>query len=336
MKTMTRRDLFRSSLSALAATALAPRHVMGQSRTSVLPVPVTTWVHPTIHPRYTNLMWYQRVFGLPIMYNQVHQGSPPSADGPVVKVGDGPSFMLFRPGFQMPAKQHFCLGVKNFNLDRLLRALAEMAIPARAVNRNVEDGGNPEVLFDDPDGNGCQFQDERSCGGGGYLGDLCDFSTTAIRLPGDPPPIAVHTLNHVKYIVRDLKRSLAWYQKLTDMKLVTYQEVEGGPRTAGYEGGPVAILQVGAGPHHLALTEGSPGMPGSHARPHFGFGIKGFDAEQIMKRLAEHGVPSRLRMREGVTPEVLLTDPEGSVEIQLQDVSYCGGGGVLGNTCRPR
>lgn len=120
------------------------------------------------------------------------------------------------------------------------------------------------------------------------------------------------------------------------MKLVTYQEVEGGPRTAGYEGGPVAILQIGDGPQHFALTEGSGAIPGSHARPHFGFGIKGFDAEQIMKRLAEHGVPARLRMREGVTPEVLLTDPEGNVEIQLQDVSYCGGRGVLGNICHPR
>ena len=32
------------------------------------------------------------------------------------------------------------------------------------------------------------------------------------------------------------------------------------------------------------------------------------------------------------TPEFYFTDPDGLV-IQLQDVTYCGGGGVLGNVC---
>ena len=37
-------------------------------------------------------------------------------------------------------------------------------------------------------------------------------------------------------------------------------------------------------------------------------------------------------MREGTTPEILVDGPEG-LGIQLQDVSYCGGSGVLGNVC---
>jgi catechol 2,3-dioxygenase-like lactoylglutathione lyase family enzyme len=203
-----------------------------------------------------------------------------------------------------------------------------------ASPKNSEIGGNPEFLCADPDGNGVQFQDENSCGGAGYLGNLCDFSTTAIRIPGDPPPVEVATLHHMKFVVSNLQRSLAWYQKLTDMKVVTYQEV--GPRTEGYQGGPVAILQVGTGPQYFALTEGKNGDPGSHERPHFGFGIKGFDANQIMKRLAEHGVAARVRIREGVTPEIQLTDPEGKVEIQLNDVNNRGGGGVLGDVIDPR
>jgi hypothetical protein len=32
------------------------------------------------------------------------------------------------------------------------------------------------------------------------------------------------------------------------------------------------------------------------------------------------------------TPELYFTDPDG-LQIQLQDVSYCGGSGVLGNIC---
>lgn len=34
----------------------------------------------------------------------------------------------------------------------------------------------------------------------------------------------------------------------------------------------------------------------------------------------------------GGTPELYFTDPDGLL-IQLQDVSYCGGGGFLGNAC---
>jgi len=33
------------------------------------------------------------------------------------------------------------------------------------------------------------------------------------------------------------------------------------------------------------------------------------------------------------TPELYFTDPDG-ITIQLQDVSYCGGSGHLGNICR--
>ena len=32
------------------------------------------------------------------------------------------------------------------------------------------------------------------------------------------------------------------------------------------------------------------------------------------------------------TPELYFTDPDGLI-VQLQDVSYCGGSGVLGNVC---
>ena len=35
---------------------------------------------------------------------------------------------------------------------------------------------------------------------------------------------------------------------------------------------------------------------------------------------------------EGGTPELYFTDPDG-ILMQLQDVTYCGGGGYLGNEC---
>ena len=135
---MTRRDLFRSSLSGLAALALAPSRVMGQSQNAALPIPVTGWSHPTFHPQYLNLKWYQRVFGLPIMYHQVHQNSGPQADGPNVKVGDGPAYLWFRPDTAMAARQHWSIGVKDWNLDRLLRAMVEMGLTGGASPKNTE------------------------------------------------------------------------------------------------------------------------------------------------------------------------------------------------------
>ncbi len=136
-------------------------------------------------------------------------------------------------------------------------------------------------------------------------------------------------MNHIKYVHSDLPRALEWYLKLTDMQVMTYQEPEGGPRTAGYEGPPIPVLRVGSGPQHIALVEGS----GPEAfRPHVGLGVESFDPEQVMDRLTEHGVTVHVRMRGGVTKEILVDGPDG-VRIQLQDVSYCGGGGVLGNVC---
>jgi hypothetical protein len=48
-----------------------------------------------------------------------------------------------------------------------------------------------------------------------------------------------------------------------------------------------------------------------------------------------HYVSLRMPERGGVeggTPEVYFTDPDG-ILVQLQDPSYCGGGGYLGNEC---
>ena len=158
---------------------------------------------------------------------------------------------------------------------------------------------------------------------------MCDTAAQAARPQGSPPPIPVRTLNHVRLIVPNVQRTLDWYLKLTDMKIQTYQETAGGPRTPGYEGPPIPILRIGSGPQFIALVEGSgPAV----FRPHIGFGVQAFAPDQIKARLAEHGVSARTRLREGATTEILVDAPDG-VEIQLQDVSYCGGRGLLGNMC---
>jgi hypothetical protein len=81
--------------------------------------------------------------------------------------------------------------------------------------------------------------------------------------------------------------------------------------------------------------------------------MQGFKPDDVLKALESYGITPRgdtpgpaaplksyvsMRMENrggapGGTPELYFTDPDGLL-IQLQDVSYCGGGGYLGNECR--
>jgi len=80
--------------------------------------------------------------------------------------------------------------------------------------------------------------------------------------------------------------------------------------------------------------------------------MENFNPDNVLKTLTSYGLTPRenpqgaagplkhyvtLRMENrggapGGTPELYFTDPDG-LPIQLQDVSYCGGAGFLGNVC---
>jgi len=306
-------------VSALAAGLWRPGATAAQAPSkrpsSALPIRVTTLNHVSFGcaDLRSTVDWYGRVFGLAVHAFQDYQGGQT-----VVRIGDGPSYMALsqrsRNGRGQPANRrpHFCWGVPDFNIDRILRALSEMEAPAQAVLREGKTING--VNFDDPDGVPLQFNPANACGGGGFLGDMCDASARAVRPPGAPAPIPVKTLNHVKLMVPDLPRTVAWYTKLTDMKKQPSRDT--------------TILRVGSGPQFVALVEGT----GPEAfRPHVGFGVQGFDADQVLSRLSEHGIAARKNMRDG-TAEILLESPDG-IEIQIQDVGYCGGSGRLGNVC---
>ncbi len=334
---ITRRDLL---VSALATAVMWPgkasalprsRRRLGQAH---LPVRVSTLNHVSLGcaDLGRTVAWYEKVLGIPRYAFQDYGGGQT-----VLRLGssDSPAYMALSQrdaeSFEAPRtrRPHFCWGIEDFNVHRIFEALAEMPAFARSVLR--EGTTINGVNFDGPEGAPLQFNPVIACGGVGFLGEVCDASAVALRRQGDPPPIQVRTLNHIRYVHSDLESTLAWYLKLTDMEIVGYQEREEGPRTAGYEGPPIPVLRVGPGPQHIALVEGT----GPEAfRPHVGLGVEGFDPDQVMNRLAEHGVTAHMRMREGVTKEILVDAPDG-VQVQLQDVSYCGGGGVLGNVCDP-
>ena len=80
--------------------------------------------------------------------------------------------------------------------------------------------------------------------------------------------------------------------------------------------------------------------------------MTGFDPAKVTQILESYGLKKQegqarnplvtyisLRMpnrggAEGGTPELYFTDPDG-LAIQLQDTTYCGGGGFLGELCPP-
>ena len=337
---LTRRELC-LSLQALVLGPIGLSAQAGNSTAkSLLPVRVSTLNHMTFScpDLGATTRWYQRVLGMPIMYNQHFLGRVGNL--PILRIGDGrPEYVALSTGGGNTSaltppftnvRPHFFWGVKDFDANRLLRALSEMKIPdwrARFREANVL-----ELNFSDPDGFPLQFIDESGCGGGGYLANVCSPTAFAFREPGNPPPIRTAILNHVTYMVPNLKRSLEWYQKVTDVKVVNWQEREGGPRSEDWQDGPVAILQVGAGPQHLVFYEGTHPLP---HRAHIGFGVNNFDLEEAKERLDEHGVKWRVRMREGVTPELLVEGPD-FIEIQLVDAKvYNGGRGPLGNVLNP-
>ena len=146
------------------------------------------------------------------------------------------------------------------------------------------------------------------------------------------PPVPVKSINHMTISVSDPEASLAWYQGLFGMSIAARQ-------------GNTVVLQVGDGPQFIAIGGEASDNPGI---THYCLAVDDFNSERIVSALEANGVvprgrsgamESRVRMRgvdfggapEG-TPELYFGDQDGIVG-QLQDSSYCGGSGILGEEC---
>ena len=166
-------------ISLLAAGLSQPRISIAQSQSngkgSQLPVRVSTLNHVSFGcaDLRSTVRWYGRVFGMAVHAFQDYGGGQT-----VLRIGNGPAYVALSPrdtkaAGQPPARlPHFCWGVEDFNVDRILRALSEMQASAQAVLREGKTING--VNFDDPDGFPLQFNPINACGGGGFLGDVCD------------------------------------------------------------------------------------------------------------------------------------------------------------------
>lgn len=140
-------------------------------------------------------------------------------------------------------------------------------------------------------------------------------------------PIPVKTLNHVTLTVADVQRSVEFYQRVLGLPLVTTQGTE-----RDWSAAAVPVLGIGDGPQFIAFGQGS-----TPSINHYCLGMEGFDAAEVVDRLAAHGITARVRMRADSDPpaeELMFNDPDG-IAVQIQDVSYCGGSGALGDLCDP-
>ena len=168
-----------------------------------------------------------------------------------------------------------------------------------------------------------------------FLGTLGALAVAPRSFAQTGPPIPITSINHMTISVSDPARSLEWYQGLFGMPIAARQA-------------NTVSLRLGDGPHYMAIGGGASDNPGIN---HFCLSTPNFDDDRIVGILGEHGVRSartsgpmevRVRMRgadfggapEG-TPELYFGDPDGIV-IQVQDDTFCGGEGVLGETCLAR
>jgi catechol 2,3-dioxygenase-like lactoylglutathione lyase family enzyme len=154
------------------------------------------------------------------------------------------------------------------------------------------------------------------------------------------PVITVKGLNYFVLSVSDMKRSIDFYQGLFGMPVQARQ-------------GSDVLLRIGKGPQFLMLTPAGTNPPA--IVPRLGMTVENFNPERIAGMLEQHGVTRaepgdpgltggamKLRVsRRGPenggaadgTSELFLGDPDDFV-LQIQDTSYAGGAGALGNVTK--
>jgi catechol 2,3-dioxygenase-like lactoylglutathione lyase family enzyme len=338
--TMSRRRL----LLSLPALIIAPRAF---AQTSKPQIRVRGINHVTLSVSDVNrsVDFYQGLFGMPVISRQ---GTTVTN----LQIGTGPQFLgVSSAGSNPPNINHFCLGVEDFNVDRIIRILDQHGITrsdavgpmkVRVRMRGPEAGGakegTPELSFGDPDGLVVQLQDRRYCGGAGALGNVCSQP--------EPSPkkglLAVRSWSHCTNSASDAARSHKFYQELFGLRIQAYQ-------------GPAApVLSAGNGVQFLMFAGGAANAASRPGRiNHLCMAMDNFNPDTVIKTLESYGIKPRgtaqgtpgplvhyinMRMenrggaKEG-TPELYFTDPDGLL-IQLQDMKYCGGAGFLGNVCK--
>lgn len=150
------------------------------------------------------------------------------------------------------------------------------------------------------------------------LGALASLTAAAAVAPVSATPAiapvgTVASFNHVSVFVPNVQKAVEFYQSLFGLQVLTRQD-------------PGVNLDCGQG--FLGIYP-LPASATSSRIDHLCLGMRGFDADAVLKQLTERGIKANIRMR-GETRELYFTDPDG-IRVQLQDEKYKGGTGVLGD-----
>jgi catechol 2,3-dioxygenase-like lactoylglutathione lyase family enzyme len=179
---------------------------------------------------------------------------------------------------------------------------------------NHSGSGSTEPAMDDPTGrHGTNALTRRSA--------LLALSATIVSpiamAQQIKPVIRIQRFNNVRIAVSDLERSAAFYERLFGPPLRQRDAV---------------VFRIGDGPYFLALTAVTGGAKPDYLS--YGLSALDFDAERVMRSLADLGVSGGQIVRRGDTPELFLPDANG-IKIQLQDPAYGYGSGPKGNISPP-
>jgi catechol 2,3-dioxygenase-like lactoylglutathione lyase family enzyme len=275
-----------------------------------------------------SLSFYRKLFGAPVL----------QSDAAVFRVGDGSQFFALTQARAGAGAEilSYGLAVDDFAADRLAQALAGHGGTEPRLTRR---GDTPELFLNDPNGVRIQLQDGRYMHGSGPRGEVLSPA------PGRAgrPAFDLRTINHVTLNTTEGTKSLAFYRDVFGLTIQSRQ-------------GSVVSMGIGSSRQSVAFNTAANGG-GAGGINHVCFTIKSFDPAHVMGVLADSGLepievgnPSlikpltcRVRFRQHAangggptsplgTPELYFTDPD-NIAIQLQDVSYCGGSGWLGQIC---
>ena len=290
------------------------------------------------------------------------------SDRACLRVGPGPAFMAVRPvqTGEKPAITHIGYSVENFDLKAVQAALESRGfsrIEAPALSAPGIDNAmkmwvrmraeTPELYFSDERGLIVQLSDTSYCGGSGALGNQCKVETAPKGI------FELTQISHFTAFVSDGAAANAFYQNIFGLEVQAYQGP--GSQVTGIGDGKQFVMYGGGGGGG-APGGGAPAAGGAAAAPaparktpaslnHGCFNMTSFKVDDILAKLTTYGLKARpdgtqagplmhyISLRqpnrggaEGGTPELYFTDPDG-ILMQLQDVSYCGGGGYLGDVC---
>ena len=267
-----------------------------------------------------------------------------------MRVAEGPAFMAIRAvqTGEKPAITHIGYSVTNFDIEAVQKALQSVGFssiqpPALSVagldnamkmwvRMRAE---TPELYFADARGLIIQLSGSTYCGGSGKLGSVCDKVET--------PPAGLFKLTQISHFTAFVNDGVAankFYQDVFGLKVQAYQGP--GSEVTGIGDGKQFVMYAGP----FAGGEKAPASIN-----HGCFNMEAFKVDDVLAKLTAHGLTARpdgaqagplmhyvsLRQpnrggAEGGTPELYFTDPDG-ILMQLQDPTYCGGGGYLGNEC---